>query len=402
MAGAGRVAVVGGGAAGLSVAESLRRFGFAGAITVIGDETGQAYDRPPLSKQVLTGSWQREQAALFPAQRMARIDAEIHTGVSATGLDVAAGRIELGENGSLGYDHVVIATGVAPRRLPGCCAAGVHTLRTYDDAMRLRADILEHRRLVIVGAGFLGLEVAASAREMGAAVTVVEPLPAPLASRLGAATAARLVDAHRRAGVDVRPATGVQALLADATGRVGAVALTDGTEIAARCVLVAIGCAPAARWLEASGLNLADGVVCDEYCCAAERVWAAGDVARWFHRGLGISIRLEHRTNAAEQAAAVARNIAASVARPHGDREYRAYTPTPYFWTDHYGVRIQMAGVIPADAAERLETGAAPDDRGGSFVRTFSRDGVLLGVLGWNAAKAMMPFRRELRLTEAA
>lgn len=385
-----RVVVVGGAAAGLASAEALRRQGFTGEITVVSDEPGSAYDRPPLSKQLLAGEWPEEKAILFPASRVERMGADLRLGKRATGVDLEKRLVYLNDETSIAYDELVIATGVRPRRLPGQ-HPDVYELRTLADCGRLGRAVRRYRRVVIVGAGFVGLEVAATARKLGAQVTVLEPLSDPLASRLGAHTAGRLLALHAEAGVEIRCGVAVESIAVSEQGEHSSVCgvLTDGGELVeSPVVLVAIGCVPNVEWLEGSGLDLSDGVGCDAYCQAAPHVWAAGDVARWYHAGLGRALRIEHRMNASEQAASVAANIM-------GKRQ--PFVPVPFFWTDHYATKIQLAGVLPAEGDERFELGEGGED---AFARSFWVDGRLVGVIGWNAAKAIMPLRREIELSE--
>ena len=384
-----RVVIVGGSAAGLATAEALRRFHYDGELVVVGDEVCDAYDRPPLSKQVLAGEWDEARAALFPPARLERIGAELRLGRRAVGLDIEQRRLELDDGAPLSYDDVVLATGVRPRTLPDSDAEGVFVLRTLDHSRALGAAVRRHGRIVIVGAGFLGLEVAATARKLGADVVVLEPMPQPLANRIGTHAAQRLLHLHADAGVDVRCGESVEALAVSesAGGRVVRGVVTGGGEVVeSSIVLVAIGCVPNTDWLADSGLDLADGISCDAHCQAAPHVWAAGDVARWHHAGLGRSLRLEHRMNATEQATAVAANITG---------QQRAFTPVPFFWTDHYQTKIQLAGIMPPDSEEREEL---EDET--SFVHSFWAEGRMVGVIGWNAAKAMMPLRRALDLSE--
>jgi NADPH-dependent 2,4-dienoyl-CoA reductase/sulfur reductase-like enzyme len=385
-----RVVIVGAAASGLATAEALRRFRFDGEIVVIGDEVGRAYDRPPLSKQVLAGEWDEEKAALLPPARVERIGADLRLGRRATGLDAHRRQLQFEDGSTIDYDEAVIATGVRPRRLPGADWDDVHVLRTLADCRRLGEALRRHRRLVIVGAGFIGLEVAATARKLGAEVTLVEPLERPLANRIGAYTAGRLLDLHAAAGVEIRCGTGVSAIARSEEPQpaIRGVVTSDGSVVDSPVVLVAIGCVPNVEWLAQSGLDISDGVRCDAHCQAAPHIWAAGDVARWNHLGLGRELRIEHRMNATEQATTVAANIM-------GQR--RAFTPVPFFWTDHYQTKIQLAGVMPPHAEERTEAGADDDD---SFVHSFWADGRPVGVLGWNAAKAMMPLRRTLDLSQ--
>ncbi|MEY2399867.1 MAG: hypothetical protein QOJ00_3041 [Actinomycetota bacterium] len=379
------IVIVGTGAAGYAVAEGLHTEGFTGAVTLVGEEQGEPYDRPPLSKEVLSGAWEPSRAALIAARRVEPLHPTILTGVRAVALEVTDQRVELSDGRSLPYDAVVIATGVAPRRLEHPDVPNIRVLRTMDDALALRALLVDGgRRLLVVGGGFLGLEAAATARGLGATVTVVEPIPGPpLASRIGNEAATKLLATHRAHGVEVFTGIGVASLDVAADGTVRAT-LSDGTTIEADVVLVAVGSVPNTRWLEGSGLEIVNGVVCDAYCSAAPGVWAAGDVASWQHVGYERRLRLEHRTNAQEQGLAVARNIV-------GDP--RPFTPVPYFWTYQYDVRIQVHGqIVDVDRNDIVE-GAPGDD---TFVQTFSFDGKVTAALGWNAARRMAEFRRQL------
>jgi len=386
-----RVLIVGGAAAGLSTAEALRRVNFDGEVVVAGEELERAYDRPPLSKQVLSGEWDESRVHLFPDARLQRLNADVRLGARATAADLDRRSVIFDDGSSLTYDDLVVATGVRPRQLPNTPDSGVFSLRTLEDSRRIRAALLDHRELLIIGAGFLGLEVAATASKLGANVTVIEPQMAPLSDRLGAYTADRLINLHREAGIDIRTGVGFDSFIfEDEGGRSFArgIRTTAGDTIESSSILVAIGCVPNTEWLQESAIDLSNGVVCDEYCRAAPNVWAAGDVAQWHHPGIDRSVRLEHRMNASEQAAVVAANIVG---------ETRRFTPVPFFWTDHYHAKIQLAGVIPAASVERTEY-----EDGDSFVRTFWADDRLMGVVGWNAAKAMMPFRQQLDLSEPA
>lgn len=386
------VVIVGAGAAGLSVAQSLRGEGYAGRLTLLGDEAELPYDRPPLSKQVLAGSWDPERARLLSEERIHLLQADVLLGARATDLDTGAHEVALSDGSVVGYDALVVATGIQPRQLPGGNPPGTLVLRTMADALGLRRMLSRSPggRLVIVGAGFLGLEVAATARGLGAEVVVVEPVARPLADRLGSLAAARLLALHQSNGVRVLTGTAVEGVTghrnADHLERDGphSVWLTGGAVLEADTLLVAIGCSPRLDWLQDTGVNVSDGVVCDEFCKAGPDVWAAGDVARWLHPGLGRHIRLEHRTNATEQGRAVALNIL-------GAR--RPFRPVPFFWTDHFGTKIQMSGFLPAGARRELAEGSLDSD---SFVQTFWEAQTLVGVLGWNAARAMTKFRRAL------
>jgi 3-phenylpropionate/trans-cinnamate dioxygenase ferredoxin reductase subunit len=375
-----RVLIVGASAAGLAAATALRRRGHTGPLTILGAEPETPYDRPPLSKQLLAGDWPAERLDLLPRQKLAELKAELRLGTRAVALDLSGRRVLDGSGASHEFDAAVIATGVSPRML--ACArpgqAGVYVLRTLRDALGLSAALTAGCRLVVAGGGFLGLEVAATAQSRGAEVTVVEAVEQPLAARLGPTASRRLLGLHRERGVAVRTGTGIAEICGDP---VRAVLLTDGTSVPADAVLIAIGARPNTDWLAGSGLDVADGITCDEYCRAAPAVWAAGDLARWFHHGIGAYLRLEHRTNATEQGQAAAADIMG---------EGRPFVPVPFFWTDHYDTRLQVAGIVPAgDSAER----AAPEPG----VITFHAQETLSGALGWNAVRQLMPYRQALR-----
>ncbi|MFD8814958.1 NAD(P)/FAD-dependent oxidoreductase [Streptomyces sp. NPDC059627] len=361
------IAVVGASAAGLTAARTLRSEGYDGPLTVIGDEDAMPYDRPPLSKQILSGAWEPSKTALPCAVE----DVEWMLGVRATGLDVEGRRLTLSTGDELAYDKLVIATGVRPRRLAfGQELDGVHTLRTLPDALAFRADLASARSVVVVGAGFMGSEVAAVASGTGADVTVVDPLPAPMIRQFGPWLGGLVAQLHAGHGVRMRLGVGVTGL--SGTSRVDGVELADGTVLPADVVLVAIGSVPNTDWLVGSGLSLTDGVDCDSSCRAAPNVAAAGDVASWTHPVHGRRTRVEHRMNATEQGVAAARTLL-------GKGE--PYAPIPYFWTDQYDVRIQAYGDFPAGAVPSL---AAGDIRADRFAAVYASDGRITGVLGWN------------------
>ncbi|WP_280881249.1 NAD(P)/FAD-dependent oxidoreductase [Streptomyces pseudovenezuelae] len=341
-----RIVVVGASAAGLAAAETLRREGYDGTLTLVGDEPLAPYDRPPLSKQLLSAEWEPERLTLRPAADLAALDLDLRLGVAATGLELADRTVRLADGSQVPYDGLIVATGVRPRKLPG---EGAHVLRTLGDALTLRDQLAPGLRLVIVGAGFLGAEAAAVAWRLGAHVTLLEPAPVPLAHAVGTRVGELLTRAHVDRGIDLRCGVGVSEVTEDG------VRLADGEVVEADEVLVAVGSRPNTEWLEGSGLPLGDGVVCDEYCEAARNVYAAGDVARWYNPLFGTSMRIEHRTNAAEQGMAAARNLFRPDAR-------KPFAPVPYFWSDQYDMKIQAYGylrghdevaVVEGDLAER-------------------------------------------------
>lgn len=380
------IVIVGTGAAGYAVAEGLHSAGFEGAVTLVGEEQDEPYDRPPLSKEVLSGAWDRERASLIAAKRVAPLKPRVLTGVRATSLDVAGHRVELSNGESLDYDAVVVATGVTPRRLEQPDSPNIRVLRTMEDSLALRALLVDSEpRLLVVGGGFLGLEVAATARGLGATVTVVEPIPGPpLASRIGTEAATKLQTVHADHGVVIHTGLGVAGLDATAGGGPVHATLGNGTTVDADVVLIAVGSVPNTKWLEGSGVEVANGVVCDECCSAGNDVWAAGDVASWLHIGYDRRLRLEHRTNAQEQGLAVARNILGPPV---------PFTPVPYFWTNQYDVRIQVHGQIVDIDNNKIIEG---DPSEASFVQTFSSSGQVTGALGWNAARLMAAQRKQL------
>ena len=376
------VLVVGASAAGLSTVEALRRKGYQEPITVVGAEWHLPYDRPPLSKQFLCVDWDEDRTRLRPDTMLSALEAEFVLGDSAVGLDIDRRTVHTASGRERQADAVVIATGLRARVLPGQDGLdGVHVLRTLDDAASLRKDLLEASRVVVVGDGVLGAEIAATARKMGLSVTMAGPQAAPLQSQFGPVVAGLLAELHASEGVQLKLGTAVTGLT-DEGGRVTGVRLETGEVLPADVVVVALGAVPATEWLADSGLRLDNGVVCDARCRAAEGIYAAGDVARWQHEDS--LLRLENRTNATEQAACVAANII-------GDAQ--SYRPVPYFWTDQFATKIQVHGV-PSQAAEVTVAEGNIDER--RFVVHYRRDGRDVAVLGWNMPKQTRLHREHL------
>ncbi len=389
------VVVVGASLAGLRAAETLRQAGFSGGITMIGAEPHMPYDRPPLSKKLLAGEWEPERIALRKPEAYAELDLVWRLGVAASGLDTVGKRVTLADGSSEGYDGLVIATGATPMRLPGQRdVEGVHTLRTIDDALTLRARLTPGRRVVVIGAGFIGLEAAATASKAGCAVTVLEGLPTPLVRALGPVMGSAIAAVHERHGVTIRGDVRVEAIELDESGlEVSGVRLAGGEVLPADDVLVGIGVRPATAWLEgAEGIELRDGVVCDATLAAGPSgVVAAGDLVRWPNRAFGDpdtgeEMRVEHWTNAAEQGAAAARTLLAWAA----GEEASPYQAIPFFWSDQFDARIQFLGRANGDDEVELAHGSVEDAK---FVALYSRNGMLRAALGVSSPRLLMPLR---------
>ncbi|GAA3395477.1 NAD(P)/FAD-dependent oxidoreductase [Cryptosporangium minutisporangium] len=376
-----RVVIVGASLAGWSVARSLRSAGFGGAIDLIGDEPHRPYDRPPLSKAYLAGDLDLDGISLLVPDE--DVPVTWHLGVPAVSLRDRT--VALADGTSITGDAVVIATGTSPRSLPAAAGLrGVHTLRSTDDADALRAAFVPGARVVVIGAGFIGSEVASTASKLGASVTVLDAAAEPMAHVFGPSMAAVVTSLHGLNGVSLLTGVSV-AGLSSADGAVSGVVLADGRELPADVVVVGIGVAPAVSWLADSGVALDNGVVVD----AAGRtsvpgVWACGDVARYPSvRGGGL-IRVEHWTHAREHGAAVASGLLGTPVE---------YDPVPYVWSEQYGVMIQFAGFVrPGDSVEVVD-GDPGEHR---FVATYRRDGRLVAVLGARIPRTFVRLRREL------
>jgi 3-phenylpropionate/trans-cinnamate dioxygenase ferredoxin reductase subunit len=385
--------VVGASLAGMHAARTLRLEGHAGPIVVLDADRRPPYDKPPLSKQVLSQGWEPEKVALPAASEDLGLD--VRLAVRATGLDLDRRVVSvegLAGPGEVPFDSLVLATGAAARRLPGTDDVdGVHVVRSLDDALSLRADLeASPARVVVIGAGFIGAEVAASCRTLGLEVTLVEALPVPLERVLGTEMGAVCGRVHVEHGVDVRLGTGVDHFetiaSADGRRRVTGVALTDGTTVAAEVVVVGIGVAVNTGWLEGSGLTLDDGVVCDETLLAAPGVVAAGDIARYPSARLGGLVRIEHWEHAIQGGEAAARRLLADAAGTAPER----FDPVPWFWSDQYDRKIQLAG-RPAPTDEvRVVHGSTDEFR---FVALYGREGRLVGVLGMNRPRHVVQLR---------
>jgi 3-phenylpropionate/trans-cinnamate dioxygenase ferredoxin reductase component len=385
--------VAGASLAGLRAAETLRRDGFTGEVIVIGAEAHRPYDRPPLSKQVLAGVWAVDEIDLVGSAT--DLDVSWRLGCAIERLDPAGRAVWLESGERVAFNGLVIATGCRPRTLSAAAGlGGVHVLRTVDDCLALKAELdARPGRLVVVGAGFIGSEVAATARGMGLAVTLVEALPVPLSRALGEAMGGVMAEVHRDHGVDVRLNVGVEGFEAGSDDRVGRVRLSDGMAVDADVVVVGVGVRPNTEWLEGSGLRLDDGVVCDETCLAAPGVVAAGDVARWFNPVFGEVMRVEHWENAQTQGEHAARRLLAEVEGGANGRvgPVEPYAPVPWFWSDQYDRKIQLAGRSSADDTVAVVDGSIEDRQ---FVALYGRAGRLVGALGMNRPRPIMEWRR--------
>jgi 3-phenylpropionate/trans-cinnamate dioxygenase ferredoxin reductase subunit len=379
------IVIVGASLAGLRAAEELRNLGHVGGLTIVGDEPHRPYDRPPLSKQVLAGAKPPESTALAVSRgTLDDLALDWRLGESATGLDLKGRSVLLAGGEKLPYDGLVIATGASPKRLPGTDHLdNVHTLRTLDDCEAIRAALeASPRRVAVVGAGFIGAEVAATCRGLGIEVSMIEALPVPLERGLGPAMGSVVADLHRDHGVDVRLGVGV--VLIEGSDHAERIRLTDGTVLDVDLVVIGIGVSPNTGWLEDSGLTLDNGVLCDATCAAAPGVVAAGDVARWTNVRFGAVMRIEHWDNAIAMGTHAAHTLVA------GPTAAEPYTPVPWFWSDQYDRKIQLAGLAGPDDTVQVVSGSVEERR---FVAFYGRAGRLVGVLGMSQPAKVIRWR---------
>jgi NADPH-dependent 2,4-dienoyl-CoA reductase/sulfur reductase-like enzyme len=385
------VVIVGSSLAGLRAAETLRLEKYEGRIIIVGAEDRQPYDRPPLSKKVLAGEWEAERISLRKPEDLDKLNVDWRLGSAATALDAKNRIITLASGETISFDGLIIATGSGVRKLPNQPDwKGVHVVRTLDDSLNLRADLNPGARLVVVGAGFIGLEVAATAKARGCEVTVLEGAPAPMMRGLGAEMGQAAALVHADNGVQLRCDVKVAGLVEGSPGAVGGVALAGGEIVPADVVVVGIGVVPATQWLENTELELRDGVVCDATLNAGvPGIYAAGDICRWFNNLYDQEMRVEHWTTASEQGAAAASNLLA-VSRGEQPKPYAA---VPFFWSDQFTARIQFLGRANGDEIAHVVVGS-PEER--SFVALYKKDGYLKAALGVSRPKQLMPFRKLL------
>lgn len=379
--------IVGGSVGGVRTAQALRGADYAGRVVLLVKEDRAPYDKPPLSKAVLAGAATLDDLTLLSPTEADRLGIELRLGTEAVALDAAAHEVVVAGGERIGYDNLVIATGAEARRPEWCPMPGVHVVRTAEDADALRADLDRGGPILVVGAGFIGAEVAATARTKGLPVTLVDPLPAPMSRVLSEEIGDHFADLHRRHGVTTRFGVAVQRLDSDGHGL--RATLTDGTIVDAATVVVGIGAEPTVAWLASSGVRLDDGVVCDGQgrCEGVDDVFAVGDVARWWHPRHGERVRIEHWTNAAEQAVVVARALVG------GGEGAPPHAPVEYVWSDQYDWKIQIAG-RPGATGRHEMLGSVADNR---FAVLF-HDGedLLTGLLTVNWPRATVAGRRAL------
>jgi NADPH-dependent 2,4-dienoyl-CoA reductase/sulfur reductase-like enzyme len=405
------IAVVGAGMAGLSAVRALRTLGYSGRLVLVGEERHAPYDRPPLSKEFLAGGLSRE-ALDLAAPADDELGVELRTGTAAVGLDPATRRVRLASGEEVGGKGVVIATGARARAFPGSAAfAGVHTVRTVDDAVSLRADLQPGARLVVVGAGFIGAEVAATAKALGLDVTLVEAAPVPLAAPLGEQMGSICAELHADHGVQLITGAGVAGLVGTggagpgsgpaersgpiAEGRVRAVRLADGRDVPADTVVIGIGSVPSVEWMAGSGLDVTGGVLTDRSgATGVPGIVATGDCTRRPDPWAGRVVRQEHWTSALQHPVLAAAALLGGSPPPQP-----AHAAVPYFWSDQYGVRLQFAGCRrPGDEPEVVDG----DVRSRTFAAVYRRKGTPVAVLAMNSPRVFGRWRRELAATAVA
>ncbi len=378
------VVIVGAGQAAAQAAASLREGGHEGGLILVGDEAHPPYQRPPLSKKHLAGALEGDRLALKADAFYAGAGIDLRLGARALAIDAAGHRVALEGGTEIQYGKLLLATGARPRALdlPGADLPGAHRLRGRDDVVRLQGEMAPGAALAIVGGGYIGLEVAATARELGLAVTVIEAAPRLLGRIVAPAVSAFFQGLHEARGVTIRTGAGVAAI--EGEGRVRAVRLADGTAIPADIVLVAVGSVPNDDLARAAGLAVEDGILVDEAGRAsAPDVFAAGDVARFPSRRDGRRVRLESVQNAIDGAKAAA---ASMLGRPV------VYDPVPWFWSDQYEVKLQIAGLSTGHDAVEIEGDAAA----GPFAVAYRAGGRLLAVDTVNWPRRHMEARRAL------
>jgi len=381
------IVIVGASLAGLRAAQALRKRGFDGRLVMIGAEQHAPYDRPPLSKQLLSGEWSADKLYFHAREKHAALELEQRLGHAARALDVRERTIALESGESVSYDGLVIATGASPRMLPHAAGfSGIHVLRTLDDALAVSEALHKRPRVTVVGAGFIGLEVAASCRKLGLPVSIVEPQRLPLLALLGEPVAQAVFQLHADHGVQFHLGTRVREFQGE--GRVERVVLEDGSVIESELIIAGIGVVPETRWLEGSGVALSRGVLCDTTLATnVPDIVAAGDVVRWPNAATGGELTcVEHWSNAVEQGQAAA-------ARLLDGPSVAPYQHQPYFWSDQYDRKYQCTGRVRAEDAFEVVQGGLDQ---ATFAALYAREGRLCGVLTSNSPGVFLRARKLL------
>jgi len=376
--------IVGASLAGLTCAQSLRAEGYIKKITLIGDEKYLPYNRPPLSKQVLSGKWQAAQTNIDSAEKFAELGIDIFINEDAQELNIASKEVRTSKR-TLAFEDLIIATGASVRRLPGTeSMSRVHVLRTIDDALGLREALMGIKSAVVVGAGVLGSEVISALSEYGIHATVIDRMATPQLPLTGGHFASRVNDLFFEHGVHSKYGVEINSVTEQETGIT--FDLSDGSKVSGEIAVVAIGCIPSVEFLANSGLDISNGVLCDSNGLAAPHIYAAGDVARWHNSITGKSLRLENQTSAIEQGLAVGKFIATGESSP---------TTHPFFWSEIFGNKILMLGNLEADIPLTIVHGSPSDNR---FVAATISNGVTTGIVGWNMPRE---FRQSRAMMEA-
>lgn len=382
------VVVVGAGLGGLRTVESLRAAGFTGRISLVGEEPHEPYDRPPLSKEILAGRWPEQRAVLHRGE-LRDLDVALHLGTAAVGVDDTA--VELSDGTRLGYHALVVATGVRARRLPGQPDhPELHVLRTLEDCRALRDSLARARSLLVIGAGFIGAEVASTARAADLEVTMLEALPVPFARVLGEQMGALCARLQTDNGVTMHCGAPLEEFLTNGhAGGAVAARLADGTTVRADCAVVGVGTVVDSGWLAGLGVAADNGLACDDtgLVVGTGNVYAVGDIAAWPHPLVGDRPRIEHWTSATEQAMVVAQRITGTQISQQADT-------VPYFWSDQYGLKLQLVG--RPDRASSVEVLHDPGEIKGTLAGYFA-DGTLVAALAFHSPRLLNRCRALVR-----
>ena len=378
-----RVVVVGGSIAAVNAVDGLRRHGHQGEISLVSAEDVLPYDRPPLSKDALRDGLEHHNLLIKTAEWYDEHGVELKLATAAVGLDTANKAIALDDGSSLDYDGLVIATGCNPRPFgPLAGVPNVHEIRTLSDSVALREQLLPGRHLVVIGAGFIGLEVAATARKLGLDVSVVEIAQVPLTRVLGTETGEWFRDYHVAHGVSVQCGVGVGSVDAGDGGT--KLTLSDGTVLSADLILVGVGVVPATNWLAGSGIEIDNGIVCDPGLRTnAPDVVAAGDIVRWHNPLFDESMRVEQWLNAVDQGSHAAATLL-------GNDD--PFSPVPYFWSDQFDAKVKFVG--RADASDEVHVTRVSDT---AMIALFGRDDLLRGALCVNAPRQLARYKQAIQ-----